>query len=116
MLLSPHLNQAISVLAGLGWWADVAFWAIMLVARCCVNITIGMGAFWTSTFGWTEHHEGTALGSTRAGGIACTPRAEGSKAHLRASLGVALLGDLFELSFFTFLTSMLGHHVLDEPG
>lgn len=116
MLLSPHLNQAISVLAGLGWWADVAFWAIMLVARCCVNITIGMRAFWTSTSGRTEYHEGAALRAPRTGGIAWAPRPEGAKAHLWALLSVARPCDLFELSVLTFLSTILGHHVLDEPG
>jgi len=77
---------------------------------------MGMIAFWTSSRSWTEHHERAALDASRAGGIALTPRAEGTKAHLWAIIGVACPCDLFILSTLALLPSILGQHVMDEKG
>lgn len=113
-LYSPPLDQTILVFARLHWWADVSLRAIMLVARCGVDVPMCVRAFWASTSSWTEHHKGSALRSTRAVGVAWTPRAKGAKAHHRAILGVAVLCDGFELPILAILPSILGHGLLHE--
>lgn len=113
-LYSPPLDQTIHVFAQFHWWADVSIRASMLVARCGVDVPMCMRAFWASTSSWTEHRKGSALRSTRAAGVAWTPRAKGAKAHCRAILGVAVLCDGFELPMLAILPSILGHGLLDE--
>jgi len=112
---SSPLNQAVGILAGLHWWADVTIWAIMFVARSLVDITTGVGAFWATTSSRAEDHKGALLGASRAISITSTPRAESAEAHLRACISVALPSDLLELSILTVLATVLGRDIVDEP-
>lgn len=113
---SSPLNQAVGILAGLRWWANVTFCAIMFVARCLFDITSGVGAFWATTRSRAEDHEGALLGASRALSITSTPRAESAEAHLRACMSVALPSDLLVLCILTVLATILGLDMLDEPG
>lgn len=112
---SSPLNQAVGILAGLRWWADVTFWAIMFVARFLVDITTGVGAFWATTRSRAEDHVGALLGASRAISITSTPRAESAEAHLSACMSVALPSDLLVLCILTVLATILGLDMLDEP-
>lgn len=113
---SSPLNQAVGILAGLCWWADVTIGAIMCVAICLVDITTGVGAFWATTRSRAEDHVGALLGASRAISITGTIRPESAEAHLRACLSVALPSDLLVLCILTVLATILGLDSLDEPG